>query len=351
MRHSNTGCAPYSRWWTIVVAALVAGIVVLSPMGASAQMDFSLDEGEGEGEGTDGGGEGDGEGGMDFGIDEAEGGGEGEGEGEGGMDFGGAGEGDIIGDLAGTDSGIEEARDTPRRTESVEEIFAVQRVYVLRLNRVELAPSASFTLNDPFLSHPAAALSLNYWWTNVLALGVSFQWFQWGEPQQRESNTNFFVRRSTRLGIPVNEWQLGAYLNFTYVPFYGKFAVFNNFIFQWDAYVVGGVGLMRTRPIPVIDPEIREFDFQNRVAFNLGLGVRVFVTRFLGIFLEFRDYAYLEKFENLEVSADNGPCESPGTRCNPDTWFSDSTTFSNNATVHVGFTIFFPFTFEYALPK
>lgn len=349
MRQSTAGRASHSgASWSIVVAALLATFV-LAPMGASAQMEFGLDEAEGEGDTTDEGteGEGTGEGeGMEFGLDE----GEGEGTGE-GMDFGEAGEGDIIGDLAGTDSGIEEVRDTPRRTESIEEIYAVQRIYVLRLNRVELAPSASFTLNDPYISHPAIALSLNYWWTNVLALGVSFQWFQFGEPQQRESDTNFFVRRSTRLGIPVNEWQLGAYLNFTYVPFYGKFAVFNNFIFQWDAYVVGGVGLMRTRPIPVIDPEIREFDFQNRVAFNLGLGVRVFVTRFLGIFLEFRDYAYLEKFENLEVSADGGACESPGTRCNPDTWFSDSTTFSNNATVHVGFTLFFPFTFDYALPK
>jgi outer membrane beta-barrel protein len=203
----------------------------------------------------------------------------------------------------------------------------------------------SFTLNDPYIAHPAGSLAINYWFTNVLALGVSASWFQWGQPQNRESDLNFFVRRSTRLGIPVNEWQLGAYLNFTYVPFYGKFAVFNEFIFQWDAYIVGGVGMMRTRPSPVIDPEIRQFDFQNRVAFNLGLGIRVFVSRFFGVFIEFRDYAFLEKFENLEVEVQTDR------RNNPDTWLSDTTTFSNNATVQVGFTIFFPFTFEYNLPK
>jgi outer membrane beta-barrel protein len=299
-------------------------LALSSPLGsASAQMDFSLDEADTEP--------------VDA-VDPTE-------------DTGGdtvaddgSGGGDVIGDLAGGDSGLEgETEQRARRTESVEDVYAVQQIYALRLNRVELAPSASFTLNDPYASHPAIGLALNYWFTNVLAVGVSGQWFQFGDPQTRESDLNFFVRRSTRLGIPVNEWQVGAYLNFTYVPFYGKFAVFNEFIFQWDAYVVGGVGLMRTRPIPVIDPEIREFDFQNRVAFNLGLGIRIFLSRFAGIFVEFRDYAFLEKFENLEVSVDD--------RDNPDRWFSNSTTFSNNATVQVGFTLFFPFTFEYRLPK
>ncbi|MBJ74244.1 MAG: hypothetical protein CMN31_23440 [Sandaracinus sp.] len=326
--------------------------IAFAPVGeAAAQMDFSLDDAD-DGGGEEGAAEGGDEGGMEFGLDESEGGGEGEGGDDGGMDFGGAEGGDIIGELAAGDDGLEtDTAERERRTETVEEVYAVQQIYALRLNRVELAPSGSFTVNDPFLSPPAVSVALNYWWTNVLALGVSFQWFQWGQPERRESDLNFFVRRSTRLGIPVNEWQLGTYLNFTYVPFYGKFAVFNEFIFQWDAYIVGGVGLMRTRPIPVIDPEIREFDFQNRVAFNLGLGIRIFVTRFLGIFLEFRDYAFLEKFENLEVSANQGSCEMPGARCNPDTWFEDSTSFTNNATVHVGFTLFFPFTFDYNLPK
>ena len=318
----------FSVWITIVACAWV-----LSAGKTDAQMDFSLDESEEESTESTEENES-----MDFSVD-----GEEESTDE--------GTGDVIGDLAAGSDLSQETEPIPQGEETVEEIYAVQRLHVLRVNRLELAPSASFTINDPFLSHPAIAVSLNYWWTNVLALGVSFQWFQWGPPQQRESDLNFFTRRSTRLGVPVNEWQLGAYLNFTYVPFYGKFAVFNKFIFQWDAYIVGGVGLMRTRPIPVIDPEIRDFNFQNRVAFNLGLGIRVFVTKFLGIFLEFRDYAYLEKFENLEVSANDGPASEPGTRRNPETWFSDSTTFSNNATVHIGFTLFFPFTFEYTLPK
>ncbi|MEM1417362.1 MAG: outer membrane beta-barrel domain-containing protein, partial [Myxococcota bacterium] len=220
-----------------------------------------------------------------------------------------------------------------------------QRIYALRLNRVEIAPGAAFTTNDPFQSHPALTLAANYWWTNVLAVGANFLFYQFGDTTRRESDLNFFVRRSARLGIPINEWQLASYLNFTYVPFYGKFAAFNKFIFQYDAYIVGGVGVARTRPIPVIDPEFRSFDFENRVAFNIGLGIRLFVTRYLGVFVEFRDYAWLERFESLEVAP------TPDQRADPDTWLDDSPTFVNNATINFGITMFFPFTFEYRLPK
>jgi outer membrane beta-barrel protein len=260
--------------------------------------------------------------------------------GDGGLDLGG----DVIGELAAEGDEASLARpddNAPRVTESVEEIYAVQQIYALRNNRVELAPALGFTVNDQYVSHTSAGLGLNYWWTNVLAIGVNFLWYQGLE---NESDLNFFVRRSTRLAVPITEYQLGANLNFTYVPVYGKFMMFNEYIFQWDAYVVGGVGLMRTRPVPVIDPEIRQFDFDWRVAFNAGIGIRVFVTRWLSIFAELRDYAYLERLESLDVALGDE-------RENEGTWLDDSASLTNNVTAHLGISIFFPFAFEYRLPK
>jgi len=251
-------------------------------------------------------------------------------------------EDDVISELAASDSEVqEEVRESaPRRDETVEDIYAVQQIYALRINRVEVAPSVGFTLNDPYISHPSIGIALNYWWTNVLALGVNFNWYQGLES---ESDLNFFVRRSTRLAVPITEYQLGANLNFTYVPLYGKFAMFNEYLFQWDAYLVGGVGIMRTRPIPVVDPDVRTFDFDFRVAFNVGIGIRVFATRYLAIFAELRDYAFLDRLENLDVSLDN--------RFDEDTWLDDSPTLTNNVTIQIGFTLFFPFEFDYRLPK
>lgn len=250
---------------------------------------------------------------------------------------------DLIGNLA-TQEVEEVATSTePAREEDVERVYAIQRIYALRQRRLEIAPSAAFNLNDSYQSHVGVGVSVNYWFTNVLAIGANMLWYDFGGASQ-ESDVAFFTRRSTRLGIPLNEWQTGAQLNFTYVPLYGKFNGFNRFIFQWDAYILGGVGIMRTRPISVFDPTIREFpDWNTNLAFNAGLGVRIFLSRWLAAFFEFRNYMFLERFENSEISL--------AQRSDPDTWLQNGSTLFNNATMQVGFTFFFPPRFEYRLPK
>lgn len=328
------------------VSIATVSIAALAPSSAlgQADMDFTQEGGEGgaDMDFTEGG-----EGGADMDLTEG-----GEGGGEGGD--GGQGGGDILDDLAGGGGEVEAGAERPDRpTEAREEIFAVQQIYALRINRVEVMPSAAVSLNDPFVSHVGISLGLNYWWTNVLAIGVNFLWY---EGLETESDLNFFIRRSTRLAVPISQYQFGAHLNFTYVPLYGKFAMFNEFIFQWDAYIVGGIGLMRTRPVPVVDPEVRRFDYDVRVAFNLGVGLRVFVTRWLAVFGELRNYMYLERLEALDVGlgprrfCSGGPGDPP--ECNgTNTWAQQNDAFTSNVTVHVGLTIFFPFDFEYRLPR
>ncbi len=251
--------------------------------------------------------------------------------------------GDVLAELTAESGAKEEKQEElgPREQEIAEEIYAVQRMYVLRNGRFELAPSLALTVNDQYVSHPALAIGLNYWVTNVLAVGASFLWYQGVES---ESDLNFSVRRSTRLAVPITEYQLGAHLNFTYVPIYGKFTMFDSFIFQWDSYVVGGVGMMRTRPVAVVDPAVRSFDFDWRLAFNVGIGLRVFLTRWLTIFSELRDYMYLEKLENLNV-------ELGEARTDESTWIDKESTLTNNVTLHAGVTIYFPFSFDYRYPK
>ena len=264
-------------------------------------------------------------------------------EGEAGAEASAEGGGDVLAELTaetGTSDAEQEATG-PREQEVAEEIYAVQRMYVLRNGRFELAPSLAMTVNDQYVSHPALAVGLNYWVTNVLAVGASFLWYQGVES---ESDLNFSIRRSTRLAVPITEYQLGAHLNFTYVPIYGKFSMFNDSIFQWDSYLVGGVGMMRTRPVAVVDPAVRTFDFDWRVAFNAGIGIRVFLTKYLTVFGEFRDYIYLEKLENLEVSLG-------ADREDESTWIDENATLTNNMSVHLGVTLFFPFGFEYRYPK
>ncbi len=220
-----------------------------------------------------------------------------------------------------------------------EQVFAVQQLFVIKSRRVELQPYWSVSLNDQFVSHPAPGLALNYYITNVLAVGLNGNFYR---PFNVDSEFNAQVLRSARVAVPLTEYDWGAALNFTYVPAMGKFAGFGDFIFHYDAYVVGGVGAISTRPIPVMDPDNRNFSFEPKLAFNAGIGLKIFFNRWFAAVLEVRDYVFSDKLENLEVDETNPQDES--------TWLGEST-LTNNVQAQLGVSIFLPFSFDYRLPK
>jgi outer membrane beta-barrel protein len=226
-----------------------------------------------------------------------------------------------------------------------EQIYAVQQVFALRARRFEFNPYWSFSLNDQFVSHPAPGLGINYYITNVLAVGVNGNYYQ---PFNVDSEFNADVRRAARVAVPLTEYQWSAAFNFLYVPAYGKFAGFGDFIFHYDAYIVGGVGALSTRPIPVMDPDNRNFDWRPKLAFNAGVGLRIFFNRWFAAMLEVRDYVFNDELESLDVcpTAANPDC-SP---TDEGTWYGENR-ITNNVQAQLGISIFIPFSFEYRLPK
>ena len=311
--------------------AAICALLVPHAVAHAQDMSFDLDEAESApADSGDAGGDAEGDAGGD-----AEGGAEASAGGEVGGDIFSQLSADGGADIAG------EAETGPKEKEVVEEIYAVQRMYVLRNGRLELAPSIGFAVNDPYTARTALSGALNYWITNVLAVGGNVLWYQ---GLDSESQLNFTIRKSARLAVPITEYQLAGHLNFTYVPIYGKFNMFNQSIFQWDSYLVGGVGLIRTRPIAVIDPAVRKYNFDWRLSFNVGMGIRVFISKWLSIFGELRDYIYLEKLENLDVALGQA-------RQDKATWIDENSSLTNNFMVQVGISMFFPFTFEYRYPK
>ncbi|MGB5366191.1 MAG: outer membrane beta-barrel domain-containing protein [Polyangiales bacterium] len=301
------------------IALLMAALLTAFPTVVQAQMEFSLDE-----------------------VDEE--------DAEPAKDS--KRQGDLIEELAaGDDADSGPTEPAPQREEIAEEIYAVQQIYALRLKRHELAPSVAFTLNDPYLKHYGLGLAYNYWFTNVLAVGANFIWYDWGtNPLERGTDLVERIQNQSRLGVPINDWQTGAWVNFTYVPFYGKFKVRKK-IFQWDAYLIGGVGFMRTKPITVFgvatDPP-RVFDWQTNVAFNVGAGLRIFLTRYLTFFTEFRAYMWPDQFENITPESQ---LPGPVGAGDPSTWLQPGSSFVANTSIQIGFTLFLPIKFEYRLPK
>lgn len=221
------------------------------------------------------------------------------------------------------------------------EVYAVQQIYALRRGRFEVTPYWSFSLNDQFVGHPGPGIGVNYYLTNVLAVGFNGTFFQ---PFNSDSDFNFQNRRATRLAVPLNEYQASATANFTYVPMYGKFAGFGQFIFHYDGYVVGGIGAMRTRPIAVIDPDNRKFDYDWRLAMSVGLGLRIFLNRWFAVTGEVRDYIYIEQLENTRVG------NTQAEQRDPNTWFGEKP-LTNAFQAQIGISMFLPFSWEYRLPK
>lgn len=222
-----------------------------------------------------------------------------------------------------------------------ETILAVQQRFIIKRRRFEFQPFWGVTLNDQFVRHPGPGLGINYYITEAMAIGINGQYY---EEFNVDSDFNAQVRRAARVGVPLTEYQWAAAFNFTYVPAAGKFSGFQNFIFHYDAYVVAGIGAISTRPIPIMDPDYRSFDYKIKPAFNVGIGLKIFFNRWFAAVLEVRDYIFLDKLESLEVPTDEAA------RADEGTWMGDSK-LTNNVQAQLGFSVFVPFSFDYRLPK
>ncbi|HEY3498899.1 MAG TPA: outer membrane beta-barrel domain-containing protein [Polyangiaceae bacterium] len=271
-------------------------------------------------------------------------------EGEGGEKP--AGEGDATGATGGEEGGLEDIckidpaacpnldMDKEAARQFKEPLYAVQQIYALRVRRFEVNPYFGFSLNDQYVSHNGPGLALNYYITNVLLVGINGNYYQ---PFNNDTDFNADVRRAARVAVPLTEYQFSAGLNLGYVFSYGKFAGFGDFIFHYDAYLVGGVGLISNRPIPVIDPDNRNFEYETKLTLgNPGIGIRIFINRWFAVVGEVRDYIFSDKLENLSIAVD--PTD-------PSTWYDDKSYLTNAVQAQLGVSIFIPFSFDYRLPK
>ena len=129
---------------------------------------------------------------------------------------------------------------------------------------------------------------------------------------------------------------------------YARLFILNTWLHADDHEYSEGVKWWRQA---AIDPENRGFEWKTKVAFNVGMGFRVFFNRWLAAYLEIRDYAYSEPLENTAVKPQAAPGTNPkGTAKDPDTWYGESR-FTNAVQAQFGISIFLPFTWQYKLPK
>jgi outer membrane beta-barrel protein len=171
-----------------------------------------------------------------------------------------------------------------------DDIVVVPRKAFLKKYRLELAPFAGITLNDPLIRHYSFGADMNFYVTDVLSVGLEGQYFI-KELSERES----LVGLQYYLVPTLNKLKFHYALALGYVPGYGKFGLFNKWIVHWDLTFALGVGRNRTEIIPRAFGD-KSFTNDNIVG-HVGLGVRLFVLDWLTLSATFRDYMYNDVFE------------------------------------------------------
>ena len=194
-----------------------------------------------------------------------------------------------------------------------EQIHVYQRRPFMRKLRFELAPTFGVSFNETLTNHVAVGANATFHVTDWLFLGGSYQKFF-------HTESTVFDEVQDAYGVfperKFMDFYAGGHIG--YVPIYGKFILFDAAIVHYDFYIVAGAGVTRTFTVGS--------EGQNRVTGNFGLGSRLFLTEWLTLDFELRDYIYNEEFKA-----------------------GDS--IVNNLMFQTGLSVFFPFKHTYRYAK
>jgi outer membrane beta-barrel protein len=248
----------------------------------------------------------------------------------------GSGASDLAADLAAVDQGSAgplKADQVVKTPVSWQDIVVVVRKPFLKLKRTELFPFVGVTMNDNVIRHFSQGGELNYYLTDVLAIGVEGQYFE----HDFEEAFDLVARQARRLPT-VNQYNWSAALDFHYVPVYGKFAVLDHKLITWEAYFTAGIGAGQSQVIPR-DPEFPGFT-NTLIQPNVGASMRFFLAKWLTVNFGVRDYAFEDKFEPTDRSATmNATAASAQANA--------TGSFINNIMFQIGIAFWIPTSFEY----
>ena len=170
-----------------------------------------------------------------------------------------------------------EAGADPEREEDY--IRVVQTLPFTRGGRFAFAPTFALSVNDPLVQTFTVGANITGYLKDWIGITAGFHYAF----DAKRSAQNGLFGQQLRPEINPMKW-VGA-LGVEWVPVYGKFAFFNTGIVHWDAYLVGGAGVVNTDRGGIT------------VTGEIGLGSRLFATSWLTIFVEVRDFIYNESFK------------------------------------------------------
>ncbi|MHB8872138.1 MAG: outer membrane beta-barrel domain-containing protein [Myxococcaceae bacterium] len=189
--------------------------------------------------------------------------------------------------LMKADDGLVGERDTTQE----DRVKSVQRKLYLKKGRVELAPYVFTSLNDPYYSKSGVALRAAYYLADTLALSARFSLMQVVPTDDVRTAKRTF---QSRIFFSVPIWT--AMVDAEWSPIYGKVA-FMNSILHFDAYLLGGAGLVTTETSSAPPPGASATDGARGPAIgaDLGFGARFVAKDFLAVNLALINTSYVDQ--------------------------------------------------------
>ncbi len=203
-------------------------------------------------------------------------------------------------EVGGGDFGsADEAEEGSVHLTRYDRVKSISRKKFLKRKRFELSTNLAVNINDAYFQHVMAGLRGTYHITDGFALELG-------------GLANLLPYSGQATSLNVVGYQLSHILNegrfhgvvdlgFTFSPIYGKFAVMGDNITHFDVFVSSGLGL-------AIDGNdgsaFRAGEVGLNPAWEIGVGARVFVNRWLAVRAELRDYIYNLKKNQFSVRQD-----------------------------------------------
>lgn len=246
--------------------------------------------------------------------------------------------GDLAADTAAADASADEATARTLSTATSQpvswaDIVTVVRKPFLKLRRYELMPMVSTTLNDNMIRHYGFGGQINYYITDVLAVGLEGQYMV----EDPREPFDLVARQARRLPT-VNKYNFSAALNFHYVPVYGKFAILDKHLVAWETFFTAGLGVTQSE---VIERDKRFPGFTSYlVTPNIGASMRFFIFKWLTVDLGVRDYIFVDNFEPVNRSAMSNATAAQAKE-------NSDSALINNVMFQLGVSFWVPPTFEY----
>lgn len=169
----------------------------------------------------------------------------------------------------------------------------VRRKLLYRSTRLELAPLATFTVNDPFRRNIAFGLGVNYHLTNEISLGVSFAYSLLHLNTDLSNNMETVLKEADLKKISLVENVFSGDAGFFYAPIFGKFTLFKSTTTNYDLHLGAGFSLVNEN---VYSPAKGGVVDKTLVGIRPGgfvsLGTRLFLTDMFSLNIDWKNRFY-----------------------------------------------------------